>query len=93
MSNNVKDLHRRAIEIAKGAMQALNDGDKKKYYELTKESFGLEKQAALILFSNLEAEPTRSVLFRSAATLAFNCGLLGEAEHLIHCALSGNPHI
>ncbi len=39
----------------------------------------------------LEAEPTRSVLFRSAAQLAFNYGEIREAEQLLSAALAGNP--
>lgn len=39
----------------------------------------------------MDTEPTRSVLHRSAATLAVNCGELQAAERLITTALSGNP--
>ena len=38
-----------------------------------------------------ESEPTRSVLHRSAASLAFRCGEYREAERLIARALLGNP--
>lgn len=90
--SQIKDIHRKAIDLAKKAMEARDFGDKKAYYTFSKEAFALEKQAAYMLFANLESEPTRSVLFRSAATLAYNCGLLEEAEKLIYCALSGSPH-
>ena len=36
-------------------------------------------------------EPTRSILFRSAASLAVDCNELREAERLIGIGLSGNP--
>ena len=36
-------------------------------------------------------EPTRSVLYRSAATLACNCGKLDEAALLAHEGLAGQP--
>ena len=39
----------------------------------------------------LEAEPTRSVLHRSAASLAIDCDNFPAAEPLITIALSGNP--
>jgi hypothetical protein len=90
--NKLKDIHREAIELAKLAIEARDIGDKKLYYELSKQAFSLEKQAAYMLFANLETEPTRSVLFRSAATLAYNCGMLEEAQKLIYCAFSGSPH-
>jgi hypothetical protein len=41
--------------------------------------------------SDLEAEPTRSVLHHSAASLAIECGELQTAERLIATALTGNP--
>jgi hypothetical protein len=40
---------------------------------------------------DLSAEPTRSVLHRSAAALAVECGEAREAERLIAVALAGNP--
>ena len=40
---------------------------------------------------DLGAEPSRSVLHRSAASLAEQCGEFREAERLIAVALSGNP--
>ena len=51
----------------------------------------LESQAANDLTSNISAEPTRSVLFRSAATIARDCGQFSAAEKLIHKALAGDP--
>ena len=39
----------------------------------------------------MDAEPSRSILHRSAATLAIDCGELKAAERLIATALSGNP--
>ena len=39
----------------------------------------------------LDFEPTRSVLHRSAASLAVECLQLREAERLIGRALAGNP--
>lgn len=40
---------------------------------------------------NLDSEPTHSVLHRSAATLAVQCGALQQAEKLIAIALAGHP--
>jgi hypothetical protein len=42
-------------------------------------------------YQALDYEPTRSVLFRSAATLALRCGELREAEKLASIGLSGHP--
>ena len=38
-------------------------------------------------------EPTRSVLFRSAASLAYRCGEYLESQKLIQCGLDGNPSV
>src|SRR5690606_33598490 len=55
------------------------------------EAFKLEARAARLIAPSLESEPSRSVLLRSAATLALDCGNLTEAERLIALALSGHP--
>lgn len=54
-------------------------------------AYDLEAAAANSLMNDFAAEPTRSVLFRSAATLAHDAGLFAEAEKLIHAALAGAP--
>jgi hypothetical protein len=59
--------------------------------KLFSRAFELEQRAANMLVAKLDAEPTRSVLFRSAASLALNCGQLRQAEQLIATALSGEP--
>jgi hypothetical protein len=54
-------------------------------------AFEQESQAAALVMDGVDAEPTRSVLHRSAAALAIDCGELQAAERLIAKALSGNP--
>lgn len=39
----------------------------------------------------MNEEPTRSVFYRSAASLALQCEEFRETERLIATALSGNP--
>lgn len=84
-------LHNEAMTKANEALIAQKKGDNIQYLTLTKEAFEKEKAAALQLFAKTEAEPTRSVLFRSAAWLAFNCGQIRESEKLISAAIAGNP--
>jgi hypothetical protein len=86
-----QQLHQEAMAIAANAFAAQKAGDNDHYIEMTKSAFEKEKEAAWLLFNKFEAEPTRSVLFRSAAQLAFNCGKIREAERLIAAAMSGNP--
>ena len=44
-----------------------------------------------MLLGALEMEPTRSVLLRSAASLALDCGEVRQSERLIAQGLVGNP--
>ncbi len=80
------------MDFMRLAKQDLENRDKASYLINTQQAFDLEKEAAFALISNFESEPTRSVLFRSAANLAYNLGQYEEAEKLIYQALSGRPH-
>jgi hypothetical protein len=55
------------------------------------QAFLLEKRAALLMADDLACEPTRSILLKSAAALALECGLNQEAIDLILRATGGNP--
>ena len=59
--------------------------------QLIREAFENEQTAAELIAHQLDAEPSRSILLRSAATLAIDCGELKAAERLIATALSRNP--
>jgi hypothetical protein len=84
-------LHKRAMELAEEASVARIHGNAKRATELLREAFDKERQAAAMVVDNLLLEPTRSVLHRSAASLALECHEIREAEKLIAVALSGNP--
>jgi hypothetical protein len=58
---------------------------------LFRQAFDLERQAAKAVADDHGAEPSRSVLLRSAASLALDCREFREAERLIAIALSGDP--
>jgi hypothetical protein len=73
------------------ALAARQQGDEVTALLLFHKAYELESQAANALATELGAEPTRSILFRSAATLALDCSLITEAEKLICKALIGNP--
>lgn len=83
-------VHEQAMEWADRAQAARRERDEDKSKEFLQKAFELEKQAALMIQSE-ESEPTRSVLHRSAASLAFKCKKYREAEWLVSRALSGNP--
>ena len=66
-------------------------GDHDQAHQFTRQAYELEKQAAAMLADTPQHEPTRAILYRSAALLALDCGELCEAERLIAQGLSGNP--
>ncbi len=88
---NIQELHRQAMEFADQAFCASLDGNQAQARVAWRQAFELERKAALLLEDDKAAEPTRSVLLRSAASLALDCGETLEARRLIEKALSGNP--
>lgn len=84
-------LHNQAMDLAEKAFLLKKEGDEVQALEQNRKALDLEKEAALLLRDEITIEPTRSVLFRSAATLAYECNEYREAEKLISYGLSGNP--
>ena len=68
--------------------RGLNERDE--YLRLTRLAFEKESAAADLL-ANEKVEPSRAILHRSAATLAYRCEKHEEAKRLIHRALAGSP--
>jgi hypothetical protein len=89
--SDLKTIHREAMEQTDLALAARQQGDQVNALRHFHKAYDLETQAAAALSNRLDAEPTRSVLLRSAATLALDCKLLAEAEKLVCTALIGNP--
>ena len=86
----ILSVHEEAMEFADDAHFARKDGDNESFLKFTRKAFALEAKAALLIESE-DSEPTRSVLHRSAATLAYRCGEYRDSEKLIFRALAGNP--
>lgn len=86
-------LHREAMELVDQAVVARQRGETSASSELARLAFAKERAAADLVASQLDLEPTRSVLHRSAAVLAIECFELREAERLIGRALAGNPPV
>ena len=83
----MNELHQQAMELAEQAFAARRQSDTATARSLAYRAYQLEQQAAILS----QTEPTRSVLHRSAATLALDCGEYREAERLVAAALAGNP--
>jgi hypothetical protein len=77
------DVRHQALELAEQAFIARRRYDQNSARSLARRAYLLGKQAS-------QTEPTRSVLHRSAATLALDCGEHREAERLVAAALSGS---
>lgn len=89
--SDIQAKHTMAMDLAEAAFVAKLRGNLEQAAKLTRQAFENEQAAAALIANQLEAEPTRSVLHRSAANLAVNCGEFQAAERLIATALSGNP--
>ena len=89
--SDITQLHRKAMDFADQAAAARRRGSHDRALELTRQAFELERDAAREIEDQLDLEPTRSVLHRSAASLALECREVREAERLIGRAISGSP--
>jgi tetratricopeptide (TPR) repeat protein len=89
--SQIQELHKQAMDLAEAAFTVKLRGDLAQAIQLYRQALDKESQAAALIADKLDAEPTRSVLHRSAASLAIDCGEFRVAERLIAIALSGNP--
>jgi hypothetical protein len=71
------------MTLAQEAIMARVRKNENKAQMLYKQSFDLEREAAYIYAERFDKEPIRSILYRSAASLAIECHLYQEADLLI----------
>jgi hypothetical protein len=84
------DLHDSAMALVDQAREHERAGDNQGRVRLLREAYQLEEQAARLLEPKADSEPTRSVLFRSASSLAFQAEDYQEACNLAFDGLTGN---
>lgn len=87
-NEELERFHRMAMDNSELALIALHNGDVERFHRLSADAFLYEKKAALGLF-NQHIEPSRSVLFRSAAYIALDNADFIEAQKLYEYALEG----
>ena len=92
----INDLHQKAMELADEAFYAKRKEDFDTAQAKYLEAFDYEKGAAMLLVNDYTQEPTRSVYFRSAASLLLNLPFpnyahFRDAERMVAYGLSGNP--
>lgn len=87
----VNQFHQKAMDLAHQAVLAEKQQKNAQAKDFYKAAFESEKQAAMTLMFDFSKEPSRSVLFRSAAFLAIKTELYREAERMAAFGLCGNP--
>lgn len=92
-TKTVSQLHHEAMALAEVALMRRHDSAAilREAAETSKQAYALEKQAAELLTPERAHEPSRSILYRSAATLAVDAGLYQEAMLLVEAACKGFP--
>ena len=83
--------HKLAMDLAERAELLRLRGEGGQARALLADAYGLERVAAEALRNEIDHEPSRSVLYRSAAALALDVGRFREAEQLVAAGLSGDP--
>lgn len=86
----LEKLHNLAMDNSELALLSLQNGDIEKFHQLSASAFIYEKRAAMELIDK-KIEPSRSVLFKSAAYIALDNADFVEAWKLYEYALDGNP--
>jgi hypothetical protein len=84
------EIHQRAMELAESAFLSERRGDHEEARKAYYSAFQEERAAASALAQSFDIEPTRSVFYRSAATLALRCGEIVAAERLAAQGLAGD---
>lgn len=88
---SIDKLHSEAMNLAEEGFILKRKGSLGEAEELFKRALLLEQEAAKQLSLSEESEPTRSILYRSAASLAFNTKEYDLSERLIAMGLAGFP--
>jgi len=89
--SKIRQLHDEAMKFAHLALVARNNQEWERAETLARKAYKYELQAAELIPESPSSEPTRSILYRSAASLAFQCKEFPIAQRLIAKGLSGFP--
>lgn len=89
--SDIEQIHNEAINLAEEAFRAKRKGDVETATDLFVQALDLEKKAFSSFPASEDSEPTRSILIRSAASMAFHAREYDQAEQLVSIGLSGFP--
>jgi hypothetical protein len=87
----LRELHDEAMRLANLAMMARHNQEWAEAEALARQAYECELQAAELTAEDKESEPTRSILYRSSASLAYQFKDFAAAQRLIAKGLSGFP--
>ena len=90
------ELHKKAMDLADQAFYDKKNQNLEEAQEKYLRAIEYERAAAMLLINDFNIEPTRSVLFRSTASMILNLPFLSDqhlrkAEIMVAHGLSGNP--
>ncbi len=87
----IDELHSKAMTHVELAAVYQAKGNEKRAEKENAIALTWETEAANLIASLVTLEPSRSIILRSAAAIAVDCGEFREAERFIATALSGHP--
>lgn len=85
--------HSQAMDIAEAAFAAKRNDDPVMASYLFSQALDIEAEIAMSFEPLLANEPTRSILHRSAAALAFHAHEYERAIQLAQSGIDGHPHV
>lgn len=88
---SVRELHNEAMRLTHLALIARSEGNVAEAANLSEQAYTFEIRAANQVPNTAASEPTRSILYRGAASLAFQFGDLSLAQRAIGQGLAGYP--
>lgn len=83
----------KAVDLAEEAFLLKKAGNHKQAKTLFLQALEIEEKAAFMLSPQKDSEPSRSIIFRSAASLALNSGDYEKADWLVANGLAGFPPV
>jgi hypothetical protein len=89
--STVRELHREAMALAQRALIEREAGNAAVAEMLSAQALPIELSAARLVEKSVASEPTRSMLYLSAASLAFQAKDNATAQRLVAEGLSGYP--
>jgi hypothetical protein len=89
--STVRELHNQSMQFAQEALIARESNDTASAIALAKQALALEMEAAGRISKDRNSEPTRSILYKGAASLAYQARDYDTAERLVFEGLTGFP--